>query len=100
MTIRLVDRACCGNERLTCYLPAVDALAIFHGGLTTENIDFDQLEVEKRDEIVEGTWHALNVASTSVENDGCSVERDDLDDARHVEACRACHEGIHARGRR
>ena len=81
VTIRLVDRARRGNERLPCHLSAVDPLPVLHRGLATEDVDLDQFEIEERDEIIEGAWHAFNVASRNDENYGCSVERDDHVDA-------------------
>lgn len=99
MAIGLIDRPRCSNESLPCHLSAVDPLPVFHGGLTAEDVDFDQFEIEECDEVIERAWHASNVASMSDENYGCSVELDDRVDARRVEADCAVDEGIHARGR-
>jgi len=96
VTIWFIDRARRGDERLSRNLPTVDSLSVFHRRLTTEDVDFDQFEIEECDEIVEGARHAINVASIDPENRGCSVGRDDCNDARGHETSGAGDQRLHA----
>ena len=73
MSIGLVDRARCGNQCLTSYLTAVDSLAILVRRLPAEDVHLDQLEIEQGNEVIQGAWHATNVASMTNQINACSV---------------------------
>ena len=57
-SIGLVEGAGGGDERLTGDLAAEHALAVLVGRAAAEQVDLDPLEIEQRDQILEGIRHA------------------------------------------